>query len=57
MDLLTSVDAVVAEAGGALYPAKDRRMSRRSFPRLERFLPFVDPGFSSGFWRRAMADG
>ena len=31
-------------------------MFRRSFPRLERFLPFVDPGFSSGFWRRVMAD-
>ena len=59
--LLDTLDAVVAEAGGALYPAKDGRMSpamfRRSFPRLGEFLPFVDPSFSSGFWRRVMADG
>jgi FAD/FMN-containing dehydrogenase len=58
LHLLESLDAVVAEAGGALYPAKDARMSpamfRQSFPALERFLPFVDPGFSSGFWRRVM---
>jgi hypothetical protein len=57
--LLDGLDARVTEAGGALYPAKDARMGaamfRRSFPRLEQFLPFVDPGFSSGFWRRVMA--
>ena len=44
------------EAGGALYPAKDARMSAetfaRSFPRLEEFSPHVDPAFSSSFWRR-----
>ncbi|WP_295446044.1 FAD-binding oxidoreductase [uncultured Thiodictyon sp.] len=54
--LLDTLDAMVVEAGGALYPAKDARMSaamfRRSFPALERFLAFVDPEFSSGFWRR-----
>jgi FAD/FMN-containing dehydrogenase len=54
--LLDALDALVAEAGGALYPAKDARMGaamfRRSFPGLEQFLPYVDPGFSSGFWRR-----
>ena len=59
LHLLESLDAVVSEAGGALYPAKDARMSpakfRHSFPALERFLPFIDPGFSSGFWRRVMA--
>lgn len=58
--LLETLDAVVAEAGGALYPAKDARMSaamfRQSFPALERFLPFVDPGFGSGFWRRTMSE-
>ncbi|WP_295384906.1 FAD-binding oxidoreductase [uncultured Thiodictyon sp.] len=55
--LLDTLDAVVAAAGGALYPAKDARMGpamfRRSFPALERFMTFVDRGFSSGFWRRA----
>lgn len=54
--LFASLDAIVREHGGALYPAKDARMSgdmfRRGYPGLERFLPFVDPKFASGFWRR-----
>ena len=55
--LLEGLDKVVAEADGALYPAKDARMSpamfRQSFPALDRFRSYVDPRFSSGFWRRA----
>lgn len=54
--LLDDLDAVVAEAGGALYPAKDARMSPAMFaagqPALERFAERVDPAFSSTFWRR-----
>ena len=54
--LLERLDAIVMEAGGAIYPAKDARMSgetfRRSFPRLAEFLPHIDPAFSSSFWRR-----
>jgi hypothetical protein len=54
--LLERLDAIVMEAGGAIYPAKDARMSRdtfrRSFPRLGEFTPHVDPAFSSSFWRR-----
>jgi FAD/FMN-containing dehydrogenase len=54
--LLDSLDDVVAKAGGAVYPAKDARMSgehfRQYFQRWETFLPFVDPNFSSSFWRR-----
>ena len=50
------LERTAMEAGGALYPAKDARMSRlsfaRSFPRLEQFQRFVDPAFSSSFWRR-----
>lgn len=54
--LLQEFDAVVRAAGGALYPAKDARMSPEmfaaSFPRLREFLPHRDPAFSSSFWRR-----
>jgi FAD/FMN-containing dehydrogenase len=56
--LLEQLDQVVAQAGGAVYPAKDARMSgasfRRYFPAWERFRAYVDPRFSSGFWRRVM---
>ncbi len=59
LELLEQLDAIVREAGGAVYPAKDARMSRetfqRSFPRLDEFGPHVDPLFSSSFWRRVAA--
>ena len=54
--LLDALEAIVAEAGGALYPAKDARMSPRTFaagyPRAAEFERHVDPAFSSSFWRR-----
>jgi FAD/FMN-containing dehydrogenase len=54
--LFNALDAVVLDAGGALYPAKDTRMPpdafRRSFPRWREFSSYVDPKLSSGFWRR-----
>jgi hypothetical protein len=57
--LLDDLDAVVRSAGGAVYPAKDARMSPESFraffPGLERFQPYRDPRFSSSFWRRVNA--
>jgi hypothetical protein len=50
------LDAVVREAGGRVYPAKDARMSAESFqhyyPQWRELLPFIDPDFSSSFWRR-----
>lgn len=56
LNLFKQLDSVVAEFKGALYPAKDARMSgemfRASFPRYEEFLKFVDPKFSSSFWER-----
>ncbi|WP_028919456.1 FAD-binding oxidoreductase [Pseudoxanthomonas suwonensis] len=56
--LLDRLDAVVMEAGGAIYPAKDARMSpqvfRRGYPRLDEFSRHIDPAFSSGLWRRLM---
>jgi len=54
--LLASFDSVTEQAGGAVYPAKDARMSaasfQRYFPAWEAFRQFVDPRFSSSFWRR-----
>jgi len=54
--LLEKFDRIVRDANGALYPAKDARMStecfQAGFPRLPEFRKFVDPGFSSSFWRR-----
>lgn len=56
LDLLDRLDRLVFDNGGALYPAKDARMSpesfRRSYPNWEEFAQYVDPGFSSSFWRR-----
>lgn len=54
--LLDRLDDIVAAAGGAVYPAKDARMSgarfRQYFPRWQSMLPHIDPKFSSSFWRR-----
>lgn len=56
--LFNELDSIVRAAGGALYPAKDARMPaamfRASFPEWQRFSSFIDPRFSSGFWRRVM---
>lgn len=56
LDLLNALDQITRQAGGAVYPAKDARMSansfRQYFPALPAFRRFVDPQFSSSFWRR-----
>lgn len=58
LDLLDNLDKIVASASGAVYPAKDARMSgnhfRQYFPRWEEFQRYIDPRFSSSFWRRVM---
>lgn len=58
LDLLDRLDNIVADAGGAVYPAKDARMSaehfRTFFPEVDKFKDFIDPVFSSTFWRRVM---
>ena len=54
--LMQSLDEVVLQSGGALYPAKDARMSpalfEASFPRWRAFVPYIEPKMSSSFWRR-----
>lgn len=54
--LLDDLDDMVADAGGAVYPAKDARMSagnfRRFFPAWPAFQAFVDPAFRSDFFDR-----
>lgn len=54
--LLDRLDAIVREAGGRLYPAKDGRlppaMFRAGYPALDQFTTHLDPGMSSTFWRR-----
>ncbi|MGH8231737.1 MAG: FAD-binding oxidoreductase [Steroidobacteraceae bacterium] len=54
--LLERLDSITRASGGAVYPAKDARMSAQSFrqyfPRWQQLQPFIDPKFSSSFWRR-----
>jgi FAD/FMN-containing dehydrogenase len=54
--LLASLDDITRSAGGAVYPAKDASMSaaafREYFPAWREFARFIDPKFSSSFWRR-----
>jgi FAD/FMN-containing dehydrogenase len=57
--LFERLDAIVAEARGRLYPAKDGRMPPRMFhagyPELDEFKRHLDPQFQSDFWRRMMS--
>jgi len=50
------IDAIVSEAGGRLYPAKDGRipahMMQSGFPELDRFRAHVDGNMASAFWNR-----
>ncbi|MDP2795447.1 MAG: FAD-binding oxidoreductase [Sulfurisoma sp.] len=56
LELFKRLDAIVRDAGGRLYPAKDARMPgdlfRQGYPQWRKFSQYVDPKFSSNFWRR-----
>lgn len=56
LDALEALDEIVVKNGGAVYPAKDARMSPEtfaaSFPAAGEFRKYVDPSLSSSFWRR-----
>lgn len=54
--LLDRLDAITVEAGGAVNPYKDARMSadvfEASFPQWRELEALRDPAFLSDFWRR-----
>jgi FAD/FMN-containing dehydrogenase len=56
LDLLNRLDELIMSAGGAVYPAKDSRMSGAAFhsyfPQHKLFRSYIDPQFCSDFWRR-----
>ena len=56
--LLRSLDAIVREAGGRIYAAKDSRMPRDLFesgyPQWSEFVKYRDPCISSAMSRRLM---
>ena len=59
--LFQELYAMVRDAGGRIYPAKDALMPPEQFQAqhadvLEAFRARVDPAFSSSFWRR-VTDG
>ena len=56
LTLLESLDVITLKYSGAVYPAKDARMSPATFekyyPNWKEFEAFIDPHFSSGFKQR-----
>jgi L-gulonolactone oxidase len=60
LELMQKLDAIVRDAAGALYPAKDARMSaemfRAGYPQWARFAAQIDPALASDFWRRVGHD-
>ncbi|MBK1730085.1 hypothetical protein [Halorhodospira halophila] len=55
---LPRLDAIIREAGGRLYPAKDAHMSgadfRTGYPQCERVEALRDPALMSRFWERVL---
>ncbi|MCU1772294.1 FAD-binding oxidoreductase [Pseudomonas sp. 13B_3.2_Bac1] len=56
--ILPRLDAIVREAGGRLYPAKDAHMSgsdfRQAYPAWEQLEAMRDPALISRFWQRVI---
>jgi FAD/FMN-containing dehydrogenase len=56
LKLLERLDAIVIEAGGAINPYKDARMSPQtfdsSFPQWRELEKMRDPAMVSNFWKR-----
>ena len=58
-ELFPRLDAIVREAGGRLYPAKDAHMTggdfRQAYPAWEQLESLRDPALNSLFWKRVIA--
>lgn len=58
LKLLRRLEAMVVEAGGRLYPAKDAMMLpetfRKTYPQLSSFLKYKDPNITSDFFQRVI---
>jgi hypothetical protein len=58
--LFDRLNAIVGEAGGRLYAAKDACMPpalfAQGYPRLAEFRRFRDPGIASSMSRRLLGD-
>ena len=56
LELLNELDVITRSYDGAVYPAKDARMSAESFshyyPIWDEFKQYIDPNFNSDFKRR-----
>jgi FAD/FMN-containing dehydrogenase len=56
--LFATLDAIVREAGGRIYPAKDAHMSgadfRAAYPRWQQLEALRDPALLSRFWERVI---
>jgi FAD/FMN-containing dehydrogenase len=54
--LFTRLDAIVRDAGGRLYPAKDAHMNgadfRAAYPAWQALERLRDPALMSRFWQR-----
>lgn len=57
--LLDRLANITLDYGGAMYPAKDARMTPRQFqsfyPQWKQFSAYIDPAFNSAFWQRVTA--
>lgn len=58
LDLFKKLEAITLQYSGAVYPAKDALMSSEAFaqyfPNWKQFSSYIDPHFSSDFWRRVV---
>lgn len=57
-NLYKTLELITKNASGKIYPAKDAFLSKENFrsmyPNLDKFISFIDPKFSSSFFRRVV---